>query len=73
MTFSDAVFLGALRVKRRSVKVLFDDVYVIISSDFLYKNIFVATHLNCIDKSMQFKFFSMQFKWIPTTYAFIKK
>ena len=26
----------------------------------------VGTHLNCIDKSMQFK-------WVPKTYAFIKK
>ena len=26
----------------------------------------VGNHLNCIDKSMQFK-------WVPTTYAFIKK
>ena len=26
----------------------------------------VGTHLNCIDKLMQFK-------WVPTTYAFIKK
>ena len=26
----------------------------------------MGCHLNCIDKSMQFK-------WIPTTYAFIKK
>ena len=26
----------------------------------------VGTHLNCIDKSMQFK-------WVPTTYGFIKK
>ena len=26
----------------------------------------VSTHLNCID-------LSMQFKWVPTTYAFIKK
>ena len=25
----------------------------------------VATHLNCMDKLMQFK-------WVPTTYAFIK-
>ena len=26
----------------------------------------VGTHLNCIDKSMQFK-------WVPPTYAFLKK
>ena len=30
------------------------------------KTYVVGTHLNCIDKSMQFK-------WVPTTYAFIKK
>ena len=39
----------------------FDDVYAI----FLFSYV-VDTHLNCIDKSMQFK-------WVPTTYAFIKK
>ena len=35
-------------------------------SDFLYKAYVVVTHLNCINKLMQFK-------WVPTTYAFIKK
>ena len=35
-------------------------------SDFLYKAYIVGTHLNCINKLMQFK-------WVPTTYAFIKK
>ena len=29
-------------------------------------NYVVGTHLNCIDKSMQFK-------WVSTTYAFINK
>ena len=33
---------------------------------FFLKAYVVGTHLNCIDKSMQFK-------WVPTTYAFIKK
>ena len=33
---------------------------------FFIKAYVVGTHLNCIDKSMQFK-------WITTTYAFIKK
>ena len=33
---------------------------------FFIKAYVVGTHLNCIDKSMQFK-------WVPTTYAFIKK
>ena len=32
---------------------------------FLKANV-VGTHLNCID-------LLMQFKWVPTTYAFIKK
>ena len=32
-------------------------------SDFLYKAYVVGTHLNCINKSMQFK-------WVPTTYTF---
>ena len=35
-------------------------------SDFFVKAYVVGTHLNCIDKSMQFK-------WVPTTYPFIKK
>ena len=33
---------------------------------FFIKAYVVGTHLNCID-------LSMQFKWVPTTYAFIKK
>ena len=33
---------------------------------FFIKAYVVGTHLNCIDMSMQFK-------WVPTTYAFIKK
>ena len=33
---------------------------------FFIKAYVVDTHLNCIDKSMQFK-------WVPTTYAFVKK
>ena len=33
---------------------------------FFTKAYVVGTHLNCIDKSMQFK-------WVPTTYAFVKK
>ena len=33
---------------------------------FSIKAYVVGTYLNCMDKSMQFK-------WIPTTYAFIKK
>ena len=33
---------------------------------FFLKAYVMGTHLNCIDKSMQFK-------WVPTTYAFIKR
>ena len=33
---------------------------------FFIKAYVVGAHLNCID-------LSMQFKWVPTTYAFIKK
>ena len=33
---------------------------------FFIKAYVVGTHLNCIDKSMQFK-------WVPTTNVFIKK
>ena len=33
--------------------------------DFLIKAYVVGTHLNCIDKLMQFK-------WVPTTYVFVK-
>ena len=33
---------------------------------FFIKAYVVGTYLNCID-------LSMQFKWVPTTYAFIKK
>ena len=34
--------------------------------NFFIKSYVVGTHLNCIDKSMQFK-------WVPITFAFIKK
>ena len=34
--------------------------------NFLYKAYVVGTHLNCIGKSMQFK-------WVPITYAHMKK
>ena len=33
---------------------------------FFIKVYVVVTHLNCINKLMQFK-------WVPTTYAFVKK
>ena len=51
--------------KKRSAKYLFDDGLAIFVYFFI-KAYLVGTHLNCID-------LSMQFKWISTTYAFIKK
>ena len=53
---------------KRTVK-KFRSLQITASVIFLYiflKAYVVGTHLNCID-------LSMQFKWVPTTYAFIKK
>ena len=50
---------------KRTVQDFFDIVYVICFLIFFIKAYIVGTHLNCIDKLMQFK-------WVPTTYAFIK-
>ena len=55
-------------LKQRSAKDLSNEAYVMFL--FLFLNFFikasvVGTHLNCIDKSMQFK-------WVPTAYALIK-
>ena len=53
---------------KRTVK-KFRSLQITASVLFLYfftKAYVVGTHLNCIDKSMQFK-------WVPTTYAFVKK
>ena len=57
-------------LKYRSAKDSSNDAYAI-SLCFLFlisfiKAYVVGTHLNCVDKSMQFK-------WVPTTYAFLKK
>ena len=56
--------------KKKSAKDLSNDAYAMFFVCFLHiafiKAYVVGTHLNCIDKSMQFK-------WVPTTYAFIKK
>ena len=57
--------------KNRSEKVLSNDAYtmfvcVFVILIFFIKVYVVGTHLNCIFKSMQLK-------WIPTIYAFIKK
>ena len=54
-----------IALKARSANDLFNGVYAMFFffSDFI-KAYVVGTHLNCIDKSMQFK-------WVHTTYAFI--
>ena len=59
------IYLLGIHYKKDQKKDFFDDDYVIVS-DFLYKAYVVGTHLNCIDKSIQFK-------RVPTTYAFKKK
>ena len=55
-----------LPTKCISSKDLFDDVYVILFSYFLYKAYVVGTNLNCIVMSMQFKL-------VPTTKETDKK
>ena len=53
---------------KRTVK-QFQSFQITASVIFLYfgiKSYIVGTHLNCIN-------LSMQFKWVPTTYAFMKK
>ena len=57
---------GTLKKKKKSVKDFLDDVHLICFLIFFIKAYVVGTHLNCIDKSMQFK-------WVPTACAFIKK
>ena len=57
-------------LKERSAKDLSKDAYLMFLW-FLFLISFIkayagGTHLNCIDKSMQFK-------WVPTRYAFITK
>ena len=66
------IYLLGVHLKK-SAKDSFYDVYVIVVFLFVFffliffiKAYVVGTHLNCIDKSMQFK-------WVPTTYAFMKK
>ena len=59
-------------LKERSVKDLYNDTYAMFFVCFFLLLIFfiktyvIGTHLNCTDKSMQFK-------WVPITYVFIKK
>ena len=60
---------GTLKKKdsKRLVKWCLCNVYVVFFfSDFLYKSICSGTRLNCIN-------LSMQFKWVSTAYALIKK
>ena len=47
--FSDAGFLGILRVKIRAAQGLFNDVYAFFFLIFFIKAYVVGTHLNCID------------------------
>ena len=55
--------------KKKKAKDLCNDAYKMFFVCFLIffvKAYVMGTHLNCIDKSLQFK-------WVPITYAFIKK
>ena len=57
--------------KTRSANDLFNGAYAMFCGFFFFLIFFlkayvVDTHLNCIDKLMQFR-------WVPTTYVFIKK
>ena len=64
--------------KKQSAKDLFNDadamflcvyvcfIFFLFFLIFFIEKYVVGTHLNCMGKSMQFK-------WVPTTYAFIKK
>ena len=58
------------KLKQISMKDLSNDAYAMflcfLFLMFFIKAYVVGTHLNCIDKLMQFK-------WVPTTHAFIKK
>ena len=67
---SICIYLLRVHFKKRSAKDPSNDDYVMFlcfcSLNSFIKAFVVGTHLNCIDKSMQFK-------WVPTTYAFIKK
>ena len=62
------IYLLRVHFEKRSAKDLYDDVYAIffVFLIFFIKTYVVGTHLNCIDKSMQFK-------WVPTKYAFLEK
>ena len=48
---------------------VFEDAYTIFFFLIVFTNAYVvAAYLNCFDKDL-----SRQFKWVPATYAFIKK
>ena len=61
-----------VQLKKSSTKDLSNDAYpmffvlLFFFLIFFIKTYVVGTHLNCINKSMQFR-------WVPTIYAFIKK
>ena len=62
---------GTHKKNKRSAKDLSNDAYVmflwiLFLLIFFIKAYVMGIPLNCIDKSIQFK-------WVPTTYAFIKK
>ena len=61
-----SAYLGYTLKKKRSAKDLFDEVYAIFFSDFLYNSYVVGTHSNFSSKSMQFK-------WVHSTYDFLRK
>ena len=58
-------------LKQRSLKDLSNDAYAMLLCFLFFLIFFIkayveGTHWNCIEKLMQFK-------WVPTTYAFMKK
>ena len=55
-------YILKITLKQISAKALFGDVYGFFFLIFFIKTYVVGMHLNCIDKSMQFK-------WVPTAYA----
>ena len=59
------IYLLGIHFSKRSVNDFFNDFFAICFLIFFIKAYVVGTHLNCIDKWMQFK-------WVPTTYALIK-
>ena len=70
--FSNTVFdliTAHIPIRRKCTVKQFHSLQITASVLFIYffiKAYVVGTHLNCINKLMQFK-------WVPTTYAFIKQ